>query len=514
MWRRTTPRLIDFGRDHPGRSAVALITLAAFAIRIFGVNSRSLWDDELAEAVIAQLPWTAFFEGVRSHAAAAPLDYVGVKATTAVFGTSTTATRMWAVVCGTTAVAAMGWAAWEVYRSRVIAAVCAALLAVAPFHVAYSQEARFYALASLATLVVVGLFVRAARSSRARDWVLLGIAGAAAIYTHYFAAILVVAAAFALVLVAGLRLASHRFKQAHVIYWGRRIAGMALAGVVALALFSPWLAYAFIEQMQVTYVGFPPPDPFTADFVAGVLQTLLAPGGDPGLHQPAVVGLTLILAAVGLQDSKPWLRPAGLLLMVASITALPLIWAADLRSGFFFHPRQAIALLVVVLMLAGAGLVGTADRIAMYMRVGGVGRATATAVFVAAWLGLVVPLVVAQVHAPWRNQQDWRGAAALITEYHCPESTIYVDLPESYAYGIGYYRPELLPKTREVSGRPLYAQIESLGLESSDWIVVRRDHPEVGGEQGLAQIDIIAAGRGMQAQDFPALRVYSPPVQC
>ena len=517
VWpRRAMKRLADFVRVHPGRSAVGLITLASFAIRLNGVNAWSLWDDELAEAVVAQLPWNAFFEGVRSHAAGTPLDYLGVKATTFLLGTTTTATRLWAAACGAAAVAAMAWAAWEVYRSRLIAGVSATLLAVAPFHVSYSQEARFYAMASLVTLVAIGSFARAMRTSRTGDWVLLGFAYAAAVYTHYFAASLAIASVIAVVLVAGLRLAAHRFKPPHVVYWRRRISGLVVAGVVALALFSPWLVYAFIEQMQIIYVGFPQPDPFTADFVAGVLQSLLAPMGGEAvvLQQAAVVGLTIILAGVGLRDSKPWKRPAGMLLLLAIVITLPLIWAADLRSGFFFHPRQAIGLLVVLLLLAGAGLVGTGDRLARYVRVGGTGRAMAIALLLTAWLGLVSPLVGRQLHAPWRTHQDWRGAAAFIVERACPESTIYVNLPATYDYGVGYYRSELLPGTREISGRPLYAQIQSLGLEPSDWIVVRRNHPEVDGEQGLAQIDAITAGHEMQAHDFPALRVYAPSVQC
>jgi 4-amino-4-deoxy-L-arabinose transferase-like glycosyltransferase len=68
-----------------------------------------------------------------------------------------------------------------------IGAAAALLLAVSPFHVAYSQEARPTAFLMLFALVAFLYLLRATETNGLRDWVGFGVASLFAIWTSYFA---------------------------------------------------------------------------------------------------------------------------------------------------------------------------------------------------------------------------------------------------------------------------------------------------------------------------------------
>jgi 4-amino-4-deoxy-L-arabinose transferase-like glycosyltransferase len=96
------------------------------------------------------------------------------------------------------------WAGGRLLVSRPAALVAAALAALNPFLIWYSQEARAYALLALLCATSFWLFARALRSSgRARDLAWWAVASVLAVATHYFAAFVVVPEAVALALLAG-----------------------------------------------------------------------------------------------------------------------------------------------------------------------------------------------------------------------------------------------------------------------------------------------------------------------
>ena len=69
----------------------------------------------------------------------------------------------------------------------------ALLLAVSPFAIRYSQEARHYALLLLFGLLATVLLLRALGRDRRRDWLAYGVAAALGLMTHYSAWLLLLA---------------------------------------------------------------------------------------------------------------------------------------------------------------------------------------------------------------------------------------------------------------------------------------------------------------------------------
>jgi 4-amino-4-deoxy-L-arabinose transferase-like glycosyltransferase len=100
------------------------------------------------------------------------------------------------------------------------------LAAANPFHVAYSQEARMYALLGLAVTVAAWGLLRALNEGKLRWWALYAVGAALTLYAHNLGA-------FAVLALNLLALARRR-------RW-RRLPALVLADAVALILFAPWL---------------------------------------------------------------------------------------------------------------------------------------------------------------------------------------------------------------------------------------------------------------------------------
>ncbi len=77
--------------------------------------------------------------------------------------------------------------------NRKVALVASALLALAPFHVAYSQEARMYAQLAFLGVMALICFHRAVESGHPGWWLATGVAATAAAATHLFAFLLLAA---------------------------------------------------------------------------------------------------------------------------------------------------------------------------------------------------------------------------------------------------------------------------------------------------------------------------------
>src|SRR4029077_8368190 len=128
---------------------------------------------------------TPFLNGVRSDFGAAPLDYLGVKLFTSVLGHGTAATRSWAFVMGCAAVFVIYLLGSRLYGDRMVGLIGAFMLAFSAFHIYYSDEARFYALAVVVGTLNLYVFLRALDSGAVKDWILYTALTVIALYSHF-----------------------------------------------------------------------------------------------------------------------------------------------------------------------------------------------------------------------------------------------------------------------------------------------------------------------------------------
>jgi mannosyltransferase len=207
-------------RRLPAWWPLAALMLLAAVLRLSTLDLQSFWFDEAFTPIHVLHPsLIATLRSVVHTENTPPLWYVLAWADSRVLGTGEVALRLPSALAGIATVPV----AWAIGRelggpsARRAAIVCAALVAVNPLFVWYSQEARAYGLFVLMAALAMLSFLRVLREpSRRRMWA-FALTGALALLTHYFAVFLLIPMVLWLV-------------------WDRRTRRAALPAIGALAL--------------------------------------------------------------------------------------------------------------------------------------------------------------------------------------------------------------------------------------------------------------------------------------
>ena len=217
-----------------------LILLLAFGLRMVRIQGRALWYDEAFAILYASLGHKGMIYGTVTPVEGAGaadvhplLYYFSLHAWMGLVGPSPFAVRFFSVILGMATVALL-WrlAAW--CFDRRVGLVVGLLAAINPFHVAYSQEARMYALLGLAAVAAAWGLLRALEERRWHWWALYAVGAAFTLYAHNLGAFVVLA--LNLLAVARRR-------------WWCRLPALALADLAALALYAPWLIWVLPGQL-------------------------------------------------------------------------------------------------------------------------------------------------------------------------------------------------------------------------------------------------------------------------
>ena len=170
---------------------VALVILAA-ALRLSTLNLQSFWYDEAFTPVHVLHPslWATLRSVVHTENTP-PLWYVLAWADSRVLGTGEVALRLPSALAGIATVPVV-WAIGHELSGRRVAILCAALVAVNPLFVWYSQEARAYGLFVLLAAAAMLCFLRARREPSAGRMVAFALTGSLALLAHYFAVFLLI----------------------------------------------------------------------------------------------------------------------------------------------------------------------------------------------------------------------------------------------------------------------------------------------------------------------------------
>ena len=163
-----------------------VVCVAAF-LRLGGLTAESLWWDEVLTTYSAREPLTRVIDAVRGHENAPPFYFIVMNLWVKGFGMSDLSLRLPSALMGIATVALLWRVGAELFNATV-GLTAAALLAVSPIHIAYSQEARMYALLVLLLTANLWAVVRVMRTGSARWQVAYVLTAALALLTHTFAA--------------------------------------------------------------------------------------------------------------------------------------------------------------------------------------------------------------------------------------------------------------------------------------------------------------------------------------
>ncbi len=217
---------------------------------------------------------------------------------------------------GALAVPMSYWLGWVSFRDRLTALLCAALMAVSPFSVYLSQEARHYTLAILMVMGSLGCFaqaVRAVKEHRKLSWLtVLGwaVANALGVSVHYFCGITYLIEG--LVLLCLLLQDCVRDKGAWRRSPWRRIYVVAIGTAAGALLWLPVLLN-FYGSPQTTYIAGSRDIGFwlapIGQSVAGWLYAILAPVTNG--YGPVAVTTIVVSCVALLFFYVPWLVRTG-----------------------------------------------------------------------------------------------------------------------------------------------------------------------------------------------------------
>jgi len=392
---------------------VAGLTAAAAALRFATLGTQGYHHDEIVTASrILRGDFFHAMEAVGFSESAPPLYYALAWAWTQLTGTGEAGLRSLSALAGAATVPVAYLLGLEL-RGRRTGLLAAALVAVNPMLLWYSQEARGYALLVLLTALAALFFLRALRdvpqvedpygpqsrgTSGRRDVTLWGVFAALALATHYFAI-------FPVAL------------EAAWLLWRRRRA--ALPGLAIVFLAGLALAPLAIHQMSLGHAEWIGGSGLGHRLWEAGATFLTGETGDivsrPVTVLPAIVPALAALAGLALlalRGERRERRAGGIVLAVAAATvAVPLALALVAPAKDYVIARNLIPALVPLLVAVAIGLTLRRARL--------VGSALAV-VLVAYSLGFSLWASV----SPSVHRLDWEAVAARLGAPEQPRATV------------------------------------------------------------------------------------------
>jgi mannosyltransferase len=172
------------------RRAVVLVAAAMVAAgvawRFATLGVQSYWFDESYTVDIVRKSFGGMLKEIPQTESTPPFFYVVAWLWAKVFGTGEAGLRSLSALCGTATIV-VSYFLGRRLAGRTVGAIAAALVAVNPFLVWYSQEARAYSLMVFLTAASLLFVLRADERRQRYDYALWVLLAGLAVATHYFA---------------------------------------------------------------------------------------------------------------------------------------------------------------------------------------------------------------------------------------------------------------------------------------------------------------------------------------
>ncbi len=328
------------------------LTWLAFVVRVYHLTYQSLWRDEVDTMLFATRSLPELLEMFRKPGENGPLFFLALRPWLAAAGTSEFALRFPSALAGALAVPMLYVLVRRLVGQRA-ASIAALLSTVAPYLVWYGQEAKMYALLTVAVPLSLWLTLEVTRRHGWVRWVVLYVVTTLSFYAHVLAALVIPLQAVWLVVACRNR--SLR----------RRIAEAAIYLVALILPYSPmiwWQAKLWLSPTFKTGLPFVPLSDILTVLLVGFTRGIL-PVSSPLTLLPAVLGL---FAGVGLWASnsptETKFQKRSSIVLLSSWLLLPpiLLYAVSLEMPIFAD-RYLIWVMPAYLALIATGIVALYD---------------------------------------------------------------------------------------------------------------------------------------------------------
>ena len=360
--------------------------LLAAVLRFATLDLQSFWYDEAFTPVHVLHPGLdATLRAVSHTENTPPLWYVLIWGWARIWGNGEVALRSFSALAGVATVP-VAWGIGQELAGRRAAFVTAALVAVNPLFVWYSQEARTYALFVLLAALSVLCFLRVLREPNDRRLAAFAVTGALALLTHYFAVFLLIPMCIWL-LVLG-----HRERRYAVF---PAVGAVGLAGVALIPLIvaqgghgTQWIGrWALSSRLEAI------PQYYLTGY-----------SGAPLGHGVELLVALLLLSGIGYgfwSVLEPREERSALIMLLLSACGVLIPVALVAFGADYLAPRNLVAAMIPLTALIAVVTVAN--------RTGRVGM------IIAGLIALVFLAISIDVNLSPRLQRgDWRGVAHVI----------------------------------------------------------------------------------------------------
>jgi mannosyltransferase len=373
------------------------VTVVGAAVRFATLAHQSYWFDEAQAAHEFRLSFGAMLSKVSAYEPNPPLFFVLGWLWAHLFGTGEAGLRSLSALAGT-AVIPIAYLCGRELVSRRAGLLAAALVALNPFMIWYSQEAREYMLLTALCGCSLLFFARSRREPSTRNLALWALFSGLALLTQYFAGFLV--AVEAMILLYVLR------SRAIVIATGALV-------LVEAALVPHLISHATHPRGWIDSVGplLTRVEQVPVAFGLGALWQDPAFVGHGLLGAAVLVGCLIVLVVIGADSAE--LRGAGLAAAVAAFVLLaPIVLA--LVGHDYLEARALIPAWIPLAVVVGAACTARGARVA---------GAALAAVLLAAF---VYAGVKTERNATYQRP-NWRGVATALGRASTPRAIISYD---------------------------------------------------------------------------------------
>ena len=419
---RLAPRPTLSGSSHRFRIFGLAGVAIAFWLRLVDLERANIWFDEAWTVWVARLPFADRIDWLVSFDTHPPLHYTFVSLWSGLVGESAYAIRFSSVAFGVLAVAIV-YATAKRLGGGAAAIAAAFVLALAPFHIWWSQEIRMYSVAAMFAALSTYLFARILDGDRSR----LSLAGLAVVTAACVGSLYL----FIFVPLLQAAIIAARWAKAPK---ARRpeLWRMALVYGAALLIFLPWLLAFLPATRSYTVESIIELDLFARLFVTVLplgVSTDLAGFALPALILWLAAAAGAIVAASTGRIAYRWVV-AGILLTLATAPAV-IFFLSQLPEAPFIPKvgaRYVAPFVPLFMLLVGLGL-GAAWRRS-------------------AWVGLAAGgLVIAALLPSLGSYYSRRApaydqpAAATVVQAHAQPGDVVILLPAGDWPVYRYYAP-------------------------------------------------------------------------
>ncbi|GAB4541406.1 MAG: hypothetical protein Kow0063_32230 [Anaerolineae bacterium] len=378
----------------------ALIILA-FALRAYRLDAQSYWIDEAWTVHFAHFSLAEMWHLLRSTEPFPPLYHPSTIYWVKLLGDSEYALRFYSLVFGVLAIPFTYRLGKELGDSR-LGMLAALLMAVAPYQVWHSQEARMYSMLTAASAMSMWGFVNLWQRGGWRGWLTYVIGTEWAIMTHYHGVVLLGIQGLFVLLTW-----RHRWRSQQFIAW-------IVASAVILLIISVWLIFGGnLLQRYLNWIEQP-------TLGETYIRSAIAYSVGELVPRPQAIPMSLVfvgLYMIGLvyASRRAWgtWRGREVLGLLLAFTVAPNLAAwlyGEIRTTVYFE-RYLIMVQIGYLLAVSAGVLAIADGLGR--RLGRVATVIASLTTLAL-LGISGLVLTHYYFDPVYARPDWRTVASTV----------------------------------------------------------------------------------------------------